>query len=126
MKTKELNLYIVAESALVVNGLRHYLENRFGNNVHITSFYDCKSCLKQVKQDTDAIVVDYFIEGKKGSDVLRAVNAINPKTQGIFHSTSTEVATTVEALLKTGTGEPAPASIVFRMDDQYNHYFARV
>jgi DNA-binding NtrC family response regulator len=126
MKTKELNLYIVAENALVVNGLRHYLENRFGNNVHITSFYDCKSCLKCVRQDTDAVVVDYFMEGKKGSDVLKAVNAINPKTQGIFHSTSTEVATTVEALLRTAAAEPVPGKIVFKMDDQYNHHFVRV
>ncbi len=125
MRTKELNLFILADNALVVNGLRHFLEDRFGASVRISQFFDVKSFLKQVSHTTDAVVVDYSVEGKKGSDIIKAVKDLNPHTEAIFHSSNEEIAATVRGLIREVNSQPAPVSYAFKLDDQYNHYYAR-
>jgi DNA-binding NarL/FixJ family response regulator len=99
MGTTDLNVVIVAENALIVNGLKHYLRGRFGSSVNINCFYDFKSCLKNLKSDTDVVVVDFFIDGKKGADVLRSVKLINPHTEGVIHTSDEEVAEFIQKLM---------------------------
>ena len=47
---EKLNVFIVADNALVVNGLKHYLKNKFGD-IDITNFYDSRSCLKNGRRE---------------------------------------------------------------------------
>jgi DNA-binding NtrC family response regulator len=100
MKNRELNLFIVAENALVVVDLKRYLQDKFGSSVHISPFYDKKSCLKKVNKKTNAVVLDYFLEGQKSDKVIRTIKNINPKTEGIVYSSTEEVAAYVAALLR--------------------------
>jgi hypothetical protein len=99
MRTTDLNVFIVAENALLVNGLKHYLREKFGLSLNISCFYDFKSCLKNVKADTDVVIVDFFLDGKKSTDVLRSVKLINPGTQGILHTCDEEVAENLAHLM---------------------------
>jgi DNA-binding NtrC family response regulator len=100
MKNGGLNLFIVADHALVVNGLKHYLEDRFGPDLHIYRFYDSKSCLKKINKDTQAVVLDSVLEGRRGDEILKSIQTINPNTEGIIYSSTEEVAAYVDALLK--------------------------
>jgi DNA-binding NarL/FixJ family response regulator len=104
MESGKINLFIVADNALLVNGLKHYLEKRFGTGVRISNFYNKKSCLKKVNKNTQVVIVDSFLGGKSGFETLKTIKTINPNTEIIMHTSEEEVASSIEAFRKKQDG----------------------
>jgi two-component system response regulator AtoC len=96
MKTQGLNLFIVDDNKLAVTDLQYYLQNKFGASINVSTFYDGESCLKMVDKDTEIVILDYFMEGKNGLDVLKSIKTINPKTEVIMLSGNEDVALAIE------------------------------
>ena len=96
METQGTNLFIVDDNKLMVIDLKHYLKNRFGGSVNISTFYDGESCLEEVDKDTNIVILDYFLEGKNGLETLKAIKAINPKTEVIMLSGNKDIALAIE------------------------------
>lgn len=88
---EKLNLFIVADNALVVNGLKHYLRNQF-EDIEVTNFYDSRSCLKKINKQTQIVVIDQNINDKTGVDTLRSIKTINPETEVVVHTSREDVA----------------------------------
>jgi len=97
MKTQGLNLFIVDDNNLMVTTLKQYLQNRFGFDIRISTFNDGDSCLAKVDKDTNVVILDYFMEGKNGLEVLKAIKVINPKTEVIMLSNNENMALAIEA-----------------------------
>lgn len=87
----KLNVFIVAENALIVNGLKHYLKKEF-QDIEITNFYDSRSCLRKIDKQTQVVIVDDFIHGRSGIEALRSIKTINPEIEVVMHSSREEVA----------------------------------
>lgn len=96
MVTQGTNLFIVDDDKLMVTALKHYLQNRFGADVQISTFDDGESCLKKVDTETHIVILDYFLEGKNGLEVLKSIKAINPKTEVIMLSGNEDIATAIQ------------------------------
>ena len=96
MKTQGLNLFIVDDNKLAVTNLQYYLQNKFGASINVSIFYDGESCLKMVDRDTEIVILDYFMEGKNGLDVLKSIKTINPKTEVIMLSGNEDIALAIE------------------------------
>ncbi|MCW3075904.1 MAG: hypothetical protein JWO32_513 [Bacteroidetes bacterium] len=96
---EKINLFIVADNALVANGLKHYLRNQFGD-INIFNFYDSRSCLKKIKKDTQVVVLDNVIHGRSGVETMRSIKTINPETEVIMHTSGEEVASFLRILYK--------------------------
>jgi DNA-binding NarL/FixJ family response regulator len=94
----QLNLYILSENALVVCGLKHYLEHRFGSRLKIFNFYNRKACMRKINKQTSVVVVDQIFHGTNGAEVQRFIKTINPHVEVIMHSSGEEVATTLSSL----------------------------
>jgi DNA-binding NarL/FixJ family response regulator len=92
----KLNLFIVANNALVVNGLRNYLKDRFGEKLNINNFYDSRTCLRNIRKDTQVIVTDYFLGGRNAEESLRSVKEINPSARIVLHSSREQVAAWID------------------------------
>jgi DNA-binding NtrC family response regulator len=97
MNGRKLNLFIVADNVLIVNGLRHYLLNRFGESIQVSNFYDRRSCLRKLNKETQIVVLDQKIAGREGQDTAKTIKKINPQTVVIMHSSNEEVAASVAA-----------------------------
>ena len=97
MKTQGLNLFIVDDNKLMVTTLKHYLQNRFGFDLNISTFNDGESCLAKVDKETNIVILDYFMEGKNGLEVLESIKTINPKTEVIMLSNNEDVALAIKA-----------------------------
>jgi two-component system response regulator AtoC len=97
MDQQGINLFIVDDNKLLVTGLRHYLEDRFGADVKITTFNDGESCLEKVDANTNLVILDYFMEGKNGLEILKSIKAINPKTEVVMLSGNEDMALAVES-----------------------------
>ncbi|MCE3225889.1 MAG: hypothetical protein K0S32_440 [Bacteroidetes bacterium] len=94
----QLNLYILSENALVVCGLKHYLEHRFGSRLKIFNFYNRKTCMRKINKQTSVVVVDQMFHGTDGAEVQRFIKNINPHVEVIMHSSGEEVASTISSL----------------------------
>jgi DNA-binding NarL/FixJ family response regulator len=110
MEMQQLNLYILSERALVVCGLKHYLQERFGARLRIVNFYNRKTCLRKINKSTQVVIVDEQFQGAYGADVRRSIKTINPDVEVIMHSSGEEVASELSSLcqqkLNPGTAFP--------------------
>ena len=100
MKPEKLNLFIVANNPLLVNGLRHHLEDRFGPSLNISNFYNGRSLLRRIDENTQVVVMDHLLQGRAGHEILKGIKAINPSIEVIMHSTDDEVIASIEAYRK--------------------------
>src|SRR6185312_8076625 len=63
----------------------------------ISTFNDGESCLEQVNKDTHIVILDHFMKGKNGVEVLKSIKDINPNTEVIMLSNNTDMATAIES-----------------------------
>ena len=103
MNTQKLNLFIVDDNKLMVTGLKNYLGTKFGSDINISTFYTGESVLKKVDQDTNIVILDYFLGEENGNDVLKAIKKINPKTEVIMLSRNEDIGVAIESFRKGAT-----------------------
>ena len=96
METQGSNLFIVDDNKLMVVDLQNYLQARFGNSIQISTFEDGESCLKRIDKETHIVILDYFLGGKNGLDILRSIKEINPRTEVIMLSSNENIAVAIE------------------------------
>jgi DNA-binding NtrC family response regulator len=103
MNTQGMNLFIVDDNKLMVAALRNYLNNRFGKDINISTFHSGECALEKVDKETNMVILDYFLEGENGNDVLMSIKKINPKTEVIMLSSNEDMAIAVESFQKGAT-----------------------
>jgi DNA-binding NarL/FixJ family response regulator len=105
MEPKPINLFILGDNALIITGLKHDLEKRFGIGLRIYNFYDFKSCLRNINE-ADVIVLDSMVNGKSANDVSRQLKASNPAIKIIPHSVTSDIIAAIEAMVEGKIPEP--------------------
>lgn len=96
METQKSNLFIVDDNKLLAIDLKLFLENKFGTELNITNFSDGESCLKMIDKHTHIVILDYFLEGENGLEILKAIKNINPNTEVIMLSGNEDIAIAVQ------------------------------
>jgi DNA-binding NarL/FixJ family response regulator len=96
METQGTNLFIVDDNLLSATDLKHYLQNRFGKDIIVTIFENGESCLLKVNNDTHIVILDYFLEGKNGLEILKSIKKINPATEVIMLSGNEDMGLAIE------------------------------
>lgn len=97
METQKLNLFIVDDNKSLVTALKQYLLTKFEGNINITTFYDGESCLEKVNEYTDVVILDHFLNGKNGLEVLKEIKEINPKTEVIMLTSNEDIALAIQS-----------------------------
>lgn len=97
MENQGLNLFIVDDNKLLVTDLKHYLQTRFGVGVNISTFNDGESCLEKVDKRTNIVILDYFLDGKNGLEILKEIKLKNEKTEVIMLSSNEDIALAIES-----------------------------
>ena len=64
METQRLNIFIVDDNKLMDISLKQYLKKRFGNSITISIFYDGESCLEKIDNNTNVVILDYFLDSE--------------------------------------------------------------
>ncbi|MBL7937328.1 MAG: response regulator [Bacteroidia bacterium] len=97
METQKLNLFIVDDNKSMVVALKQYLQNRFGLDVNISTFYDGESCLEKIDKNTHIVILDHFLNGKNGLEVLKEIKEINPKTEVIMLTSNEDISLAIQS-----------------------------
>jgi DNA-binding NarL/FixJ family response regulator len=103
MKPQMLNLFIVDDDPMMVMGLQNYLSKRFGTDISISTFLTGKSALEKVDVNTNIVILDYFLEGENGNEVLKSIKKINPATEVIMLSSNEDMGIAVNAFRNGAT-----------------------
>src|SRR4051812_2141296 len=103
MKTQTLNLYIVDDNLLMLTGLRNYLDKKFGNSIRISTFLTGAGLLKKIDGDTNIVILDYFLEGNNGNEILKSIKTINPKTEVIMLSSNEDIGVAIDSFRNGAT-----------------------
>lgn len=96
MKTQGTNLFIVDDNNVMALALEQSLKNRFGTGIRITIFNDGESCLAKVNKETDIVILDYFLEGKNGLEILKSIKAVNSKIEVIMLTGNEDIILAIE------------------------------
>jgi DNA-binding NtrC family response regulator len=62
-----LNLLIVDEKKQIADPLMHYLYDRFGNRVDVSSCFDAETCIQKISNRSHVLILDYPIVGENKS-----------------------------------------------------------
>ena len=100
MHNQSLNLFIVDDNKLMVAGLRNYLDNKFGADIKISTFYTGESALKKVDENTGMVILDYFLDGENGNNILISIKKINPRTEVIMLTSNENIGIAIDAFRK--------------------------
>jgi hypothetical protein len=100
METTPLNVYVLGDFALVVNGLKHKVVRKFGSAVGVSGFCDYHQCLKKVDNLTHVVVVDGRVDGREFAFIAREIRAINPGAEVILHDSSDNVLRELSFMLR--------------------------
>jgi DNA-binding NtrC family response regulator len=96
MKTQGTNLFIVDDDNLMAIALEQSLKNRFGTGIQVTIFNNGESCLANVNKETDIVILDYFLEGKNGLEILKSIKNANSNTEVIMLSGNEDIILAIE------------------------------
>lgn len=100
MTTQGLNLFIVDDNSLTLTSLRNYLNIRFGKDLNISTFLSGANALEKVDKNTGVVILDYYLEGENGNDILQSIKKINPKTEVIMFSSNEEMGVAIDSFRK--------------------------
>jgi DNA-binding NarL/FixJ family response regulator len=104
LNAQSLNLFIVDDDKLMATGLRNYLDKKFGAGLRISTFTTGKGALEEVNADTGIVILDYFLEGENGNEILLSIKKINPKTEVIMLSSNKNMAVAIDSFRKGASG----------------------
>ena len=103
MKAQGINIFLVDDNKLMVTDLKHFLSNRFGADLNISVFNDGESCLAKIDKETHIVILDYFLDGKNGLEVLKLIKNINPKTEVIMLSSNEDIVLAIDTFRNGAT-----------------------
>lgn len=96
-KKKKLNLFIVDDEDYMISLLKHQLTKHFGNSLNILTFNSGEDCLAKLNADTHIVILDYFLNGKNGLEILQQIKERNPKTEVIMFSNNENIVAAIES-----------------------------
>ena len=103
MKNHVINLFIIDDDMLSSTLLKHHLNEKFGAAVNISMFSRGADALEKIDQNTSIVILDYYLEGENGNDVLKSIKNINPKTEVIMLSSNEDITIAIESFRKGAT-----------------------
>jgi len=103
MKTQQMNLFIVDDNKLVISDLKNYLIQRFGMFLNISTYNDGESCMRNLKNDTHIVILDYELHGKNGLEILKEIKAEHPKIEVIMFSGNEDIGTAIQSFRNGAT-----------------------
>lgn len=96
METHTTNIFIVDDNNLVLTSLKQSLEDKFQSSIQVSTFIDGESCLEKVNQVTHIVILDYFLDGENGLEILKKIKEKNPETEVIMFSSNEDVLLAIE------------------------------
>ena len=96
-------IFIVDDDAMLTEALSDFLTRQVAHQ--ISCFSTGEECLKQIDQNPDIIILDYYLntvqkDAANGMEILQAVKKNSPKSHVIMLSSQERYGTAMQTLIK--------------------------
>ncbi|HLP55914.1 MAG TPA: response regulator [Fluviicola sp.] len=123
MNTQHHKLFIIDDNPRLVDELRQYLEQAFGESLTIFTFHSGESALKHVDHETNIVILDHDLPGENGNEILKSIKRLNPNAEVIMLTSNEDVKTAIHAfrngasdyVIKGEKAEKKVGSLVYNM-----------
>lgn len=85
----KLTVFVLNNNLEAAGKVRKYIKKKLKDNVHVSIFLNCKSCLNKIDDHVDAVVLNDFLyywgkDGIHGHHLLEQIKSRNPHAQIII------------------------------------------
>ncbi len=101
-KTKNPLIFVVQDSPIYKNLIINHLKHKKFSNIQ--TFSHSEECLKAIHQKPDIIILNYYIEGMTGLELMKRVQSDHPEIDFIFLSGQNDVEIAVN-IMKMGAAD---------------------
>ncbi|MCF8303454.1 MAG: sigma-54 dependent transcriptional regulator [Bacteroidales bacterium] len=91
-------IFIVEDDQIFAKVMAHHLS--LNPEYEVETFSTGKECLENLYKDPSAVLLDYYLPGMKGLEILQKLHEFNPDLPVIIVSGQSEVSTAIELLKK--------------------------
>lgn len=103
MENEIINLFIIDDDEFSSKILKKHLNDKFGESINVSTFSSGRSALEKIDHLTTIVILDYYLDGENGNDILKAIKENNPKTEVIMLSSNEDVTIVIESFRKGAT-----------------------
>lgn len=90
-----MNIIIVDDKQLMAGTFKRYFKSRFGRNTVVSTVSDSESCMKEINDESQVIVLDYMFDGngslERGKAIFNSIKERNPDIDVALFSTDEDV-----------------------------------
>jgi DNA-binding NarL/FixJ family response regulator len=97
MNSSPTNIFIIDDNAQMVSELVEFLKRKFSESISVSSYYSSLDALKNINAQTDIVIMDVYLEGNKGNELIEKIKKINPQTEVIMLTSNEHVSSSIEA-----------------------------
>jgi len=97
MNSSPTNIFIIDDNAQMVSDLVEFLKRKFSESISVSSYYTSLDALKNINNQTDIVIMDVYLEGNKGNELIEKIKKINPQTEVIMLTSNEHVSSSIEA-----------------------------
>lgn len=85
MKRTKLDLIILDDSSLVMNPLKTYLQQRFGERINLSTYVDKNECIQNIGNNSHVLILNYAMKGEElgahnRDDIFKDIKQNSPTT----------------------------------------------
>ncbi len=115
------NVFIIDDNLKMASELELFLKNKFNNTIAISKYFSSQEALKNINNSTEIVIMDVYLEGNKGNEVIGKIKEINPNTEVIMFTSNEHVAASIEAfqhgadeyIIKSKNGRKTLLSVMY-------------
>lgn len=104
MSSNPINLIVVDDDESMLTLVKNHLKRKFGPDINLTTFTSGEAALEHINYETHIVILDYYLKGENGLDILQLIKAINPHAEVIMLSNNEDMVAAIEAF-KRGARE---------------------
>jgi|ERR1700722_3196743 len=106
MSSNALQLLILDDKTLLVDSLSKYLNNRFGERIKVSAFFDTDKCIRSIEALSQVIILEYLTNDKDtktkdGLRILELIKAESKSTEVTIISSTKELPIAIEDIKKS-------------------------
>jgi hypothetical protein len=108
MKSPTLNLIIIDSNTLLAGSISGYLNNRFGQRINLSTFFDVDKCIETLNEKSHVIILNYFLNGKNKKDetknvrsILNSIKTQKPRAKAIIVTSDGDMAKATEEIQRS-------------------------
>ncbi|MBA3705930.1 MAG: response regulator [Bacteroidetes bacterium] len=102
-RREPFSIFLVDDDTIFLKSMEHHLQHKLKNNIKIATFPNGEECVKNLDQNPDVVILDFFLNDQypsamNGVSVLKKIKQVKPEVIAIMVSGQDKMQVAVETM----------------------------